>query len=286
MNAIPAAIAGVGEIIMVTPPQKDGTIAPLILAAAQMAGVHRIFKIGGAQAIAALAFGTESVPAVDKIVGPGNAWVAAAQRLVFGRVGIDMIAGPSELMIVADASCNPAFAAADLLSQAEHDPAARPILATPCESLANAVSTELERQIPRLSRADIARRSVDENGLVILTRDLAEAVAAAEKISPEHLELCVEEPFALLDSVRCAGAVFLGHHAPEALGDYFAGPNHVLPTSGTARFSSGLGVDDFVRRSNFVYYSEDALEKAQSAVAAFARREGLDAHAKSVEIRF
>ena len=240
----------------------------------------------GAQAVAALAYGTESVPAVDKIVGPGNIYVATAKRKVFGKVGIDMIAGPSEILVLADGGANPAWVAADLLSQAEHDKLATPVLVTDSEALAEAVQAELERQIPLLPRAAIARESVDTNGKIVVTDDLAKAIEAANLIAPEHLEICTEDPFAVLGSIKNAGSIFLGRNVPEALGDYFAGPNHTLPTSGTARFSSPLGVDDFVKKSSFIYYTKDALGAVQGRIADFAERKGLHAHAKSVTIRF
>ncbi len=286
MNAIPARIAGVKEIVMVTPPLKDGTIKAEILAAARLAGVSRIFKIGGAGAVAALAYGTQSVPAVDKIVGPGNVFVATAKRMVFGKVAIDMVAGPSEILVVADGKCNPAFVAADLLSQAEHDRLASSVLVTDDKVLADAVSAELERQIPLLERAEIARESIDNNGKIIIVESIDEAVEIANEYAPEHLELCVDEPMELLPKVKNAGSVFLGRYCPEALGDYFAGPNHTLPTSGTARFASPLGVDDFVKRTSFIYYTEEALSKVADRIVDFAGREGLTAHGKSVSIRF
>lgn len=285
MDVIPAKVAGVSDIIMTTPPGKDGKINPVILAAASVAGVTKIVKAGGAQAIAALAYGTQSVPAVDKIVGPGNVYVATAKRMVFGKVGIDMIAGPSEILVLADSGCNPAWVAADLLSQAEHDTLASAVLVTDSVDLAKAVQAELEVQIPKLSRADIARKSIDDNGKIILCDDLNKAVEACNIIAPEHLELCVEDPFGLLPQIKNAGSIFLGRHVPEALGDYFAGPNHTLPTSGTARFSSPLGVDDFVKKSSFLYYTPKALAEVAERVTDFALREGLDAHAKSVAIR-
>ena len=254
--------------------------------AAKVAGVDRIFKLGGAGAVAALAYGTQSVPRVDKIVGPGNIFVATAKRKVFGLVDIDMIAGPSESLVVADGGCNPAWVAADLLSQAEHDKLASAVLVTDSETLAQAVAEELERQLAALPRREIAAASIDNNGKIILTDSLEKAVEIANLIAPEHLELSVADPFALLPSVRNAGSIFLGRHVPEALGDYFAGPNHTLPTSGTARFSSPLGVDDFVKRSSFLYYSPKALEKVADRVVEFAQREGLDAHGRSVSIRF
>ena len=286
MDVIPAKVAGVKEIVMTTPAGPDGKVNPNILAAAAVAGIDLIVKTGGAQAVAALAYGTESVPAVDKIVGPGNIYVATAKRKVFGKVGIDMIAGPSEILVLADGGANPAWVAADLLSQAEHDKLATPVLVTDSEALAEAVQAELERQIPLLPRAAIARESVDTNGKIVVTDDLAKAIEAANLIAPEHLEICTEDPFAVLGSIKNAGSIFLGRNVPEALGDYFAGPNHTLPTSGTARFSSPLGVDDFVKKSSFIYYTKDALGAVQGRIADFAEREGLHAHAKSVTIRF
>ena len=285
MDAIPAKIAGCSELTMVTPPRADGTIDASILAAAKVAGVDRIFKLGGAQAVAALAYGTESVPKVDKIVGPGGAFVAEAKRQVFGLVSIDMIAGPSEVLVLADGKSDPACVAADLLSQAEHDKLAAAVLVTDSELLAAAVQKEIERQLPLLVREEIARTSVDHNGKIIVTDDLDAAVEVANAIAPEHLELCVEEPFAYLERIRNAGSVFLGRNCPEALGDYYAGANHTLPTSGTARFSSPLSVDDFVKKTQYIYYSEDALLAAADDVAAFARQEGLTGHARSVTIR-
>ncbi len=286
MDVIPAKVAGVREIVMTTPAGKDGKVNPNILAAAAVAGIDKIVKSGGAQAVAALAYGTESVPAVDKIVGPGNIYVATAKRKVFGKVGIDMIAGPSEILVLADGGCNPAWVAADLLSQAEHDKLATAVLVTDSMDLAKAVQAELEVQISQLPRAAIARESIDTNGQIIVTDDLTKAVEAANLIAPEHLELCVEDPFALLGQIRNAGSIFMGRNVPEALGDYFAGPNHTLPTSGTARFSSPLGVDDFVKKSSFLYYTREALGQVQSRIADFAEREGLHAHAKSVTIRY
>ena len=287
MDSIPAKIAGCKEIVMVTPPAKDGKVNPVILAAAKIAGVDRIFKVGGAQAIAALAYGTESVPKVDKIVGPGNAFVAEAKKQVFGRVSIDMIAGPSEILVVADATANPRFVAADLLSQAEHDKMASAVLVTDSRAFAEAVSKELEIQIPLLPRAEIARASIDNNGKIIVAEgNLMLAIDIANEIAPEHLELCVDNPFDYLDKVKHAGSIFMGKYCPEALGDYFAGPNHTLPTSGTARFSSPLSVDDFVKKTQFTYYTENALSKVADKIAFFAHKEGLDAHAKSATIRF
>ena len=286
MDVIPAKVAGVKEIVMTTPAGKDGKVSPVILAAAATAGVTKIFKTGGAQAVAALAYGTESVPAVDKIVGPGNIYVATAKRKVYGKVGIDMIAGPSEILVLADGKCNPAWVAADLLSQAEHDKLASPVLVTDSAELAEAVQAELEVQIPQLPRAAIARASVDDNGKIIVCDDLRKAIEACNIIAPEHLELCVEDPFALLGRIKNAGSIFLGRNVPEALGDYFAGPNHTLPTSGTARFSSPLGVDDFVKRSSFIYYTREALGRVKDRIAGFAEAEGLHAHARSVTIRY
>ena len=287
MDSIPAKIAGCKEIVMVTPPGKDGKVNPVILAAAKIAGVDRIFKVGGAQAVAALAYGTESVPKVDKIVGPGNAFVAEAKKQVFGRVSIDMIAGPSEILVVADSKSNPEFVAADLLSQAEHDKNASAVLVTDSFEFAEAVSSELERQIPLLPRAEIARASVDKNGKIIVAEDdLMLAIDIANEIAPEHLELCVDNPFDYLDKVKHAGSVFMGRYCPEALGDYFAGPNHTLPTSGTARFSSPLSVEDFIKTTQFTYFTKEALEKVADKVAYFANKEGLDAHARSATVRF
>ncbi len=287
MDSVPAKIAGCEEIVMVTPPGKDGKVNPVILAAAKIAGVDRIFKIGGAQAVAALAYGTESVPKVDKIVGPGNAFVAEAKKQVFGMVSIDMIAGPSEILVVADSKSDPCFVAADLLSQAEHDKNASAVLVTDSFEFAEAVSAELEKQIPKLQRSEIARVSIDNNGKIIVAEDdLMLALDIANEIAPEHLELCVDNPFDYLDKVKHAGSVFMGRYCPEALGDYFAGPNHTLPTSGTARFSSPLNVEDFIKTTQFTYYTKDALSKVADKVAYFANKEGLGAHAKSATVRF
>ena len=282
MNAIPARIAGVEEIFMVTSPDKTGAISPEALAAAKIAGVDRIFKVGGAQGVAALAYGTGTIPAVDKIVGPGGVFVAAAKRKVFGLVGIDMVAGPSEILVLADGGCDARCVAADMLSQAEHDTHAAAVLVTDSEPMARAVAAELERQLATLPRREIAQKSLEDNGRIIVTESLEAAVEAANQLAPEHLELCVAEPFALLPRVRNAGSIFLGRSATEALGDYFAGPNHTLPTGGTARFSSPLSVDDFVKKSSFLYYTREALGKAAPRIADFARREGLEAHARSV----
>ncbi len=286
MDSIPAKIAGCSEICITTPPSCDGKVNPVILAAAKIAGVDRIFKIGGAQAVAALAYGTETVPKVDKIVGPGNAYVAEAKKQVFGRVSIDMIAGPSEILVVAESTSNPKYVAADLLSQAEHDKMASAVLVTDSMELAKAVSDELERQILLLPRQDIARESIDNNGKIIVADDLSKAIEIANEIAPEHLELCVDNPFDYLDKIKHAGSIFMGKYCPEALGDYLAGPNHTLPTTGTARFSSPLSVDDFVKKTQYTYYTKDALSKVANDVAFFAKKEGLDAHANSATVRF
>ena len=287
MDSIPAKIAGCGEIVMVTPPTKEGKVNPVILAAAKIAGVDRIFKVGGAQAIAALAYGTQTVPKVDKIVGPGNAFVAEAKRQVFGKVSIDMIAGPSEILVVADSTCDARFVAADMLSQAEHDKMASAVLVTDSYAFAQLVSCEIEKQIPTLPRCEIARASIDNNGKIIVAEgNLPLAIDIANEIAPEHLEICVDNPFDYLDKIKHAGSIFMGKHCPEALGDYFAGPNHTLPTSGTARFSSPLGVEDFIKTSQFTYYTKDALSRVADKIAYFANKEGLSAHAKSATIRF
>ena len=284
MNAIPAKIAGTKEIVMVTPP-TGGSVNPAILAAAKIAGVDRIFKIGGAQAVAALAYGTESVPKVDKIVGPGNAYVAEAKRQVFGRVAIDMIAGPSEILVVADEKSNPKYVAADLLSQAEHDKNASAVLICTSQELAVAVQQEIEMQLSSLPREEIARASIESNGKIIVTGSIADAISVANEIAPEHLELCMDNPFDYLDKIKNAGSIFMGRFCPEALGDYFAGPNHTLPTSGTARFSSPLSVDDFVKKSQYTYYTDEAFSKIADKVAYFAEKEGLSAHARSATVR-
>ena len=287
MDSIPAKIAGCKEIIMVTPPSNSGKVNPVILAAAKIAGVDRIFKVGGAQAVAALAYGTESIPKVDKIVGPGNAFVAEAKKQVFGKVSIDMIAGPSEILVVADKLSNPKFVAADLLSQAEHDKMASAVLVTDSRELAQKVSEEIETQITKLPRFEIARESIDKNGkIIVCENDLLKAIDIANAIAPEHLELCLDNPFDYLDKIKHAGSIFMGRYCPEALGDYFAGPNHTLPTSGTARFSSPLSVDDFVKKTQYTYYTEDALKKVKDKISYFAKKEGLDAHGKSATIRF
>ena len=285
MDTIPAKIAGCPLIVMVTPPGKDGKINPVILAAAKIAGVDLIFKVGGAQAVAALAYGTESIPKVDKIVGPGNAFVAEAKKQVFGLVSIDMIAGPSEILVIADGKSDPAHVAADLLSQAEHDKLASAVLVTDSADLAEKVSEELEKQIPLLPRSEIARASIDNNGKIIVADNLMQGIEISNEIAPEHLELMVDDPFAYLDAVKHAGSIFMGRNCPEALGDYFAGPNHTLPTSGTARFSSPLSVDDFVKKSQFTYYTAGALNAVADSINYFANKEGLQAHGKSAMIR-
>ena len=284
MNAVPARVAGVSEIIMVVP-APDGEINPHVLVAAKLAGVDRIFRIGGAQAIAALAYGTETIPRVDKITGPGNIYVATAKKLVFGQVGIDMIAGPSEILIVSDGSGNPAHIAADLLSQAEHDQLASAMLITTDRTFGESVAAEVDSQLMSLRRADIARASWKDFGVIIVTRDLAEAVSFANSLAPEHLELAVENPFEILSSIKNAGAIFLGHYTPESAGDYLAGPNHTLPTGGTARFFSPLSVDDFVKKSSLIYFSEGALKRLGEDIIRVAELEGLEAHAESVKIR-
>lgn len=292
MDSIPALTAGCREIIMTTPPNADGSIEPAVIAAAVIAqetvpgaGSVRIFRTGGAQAVAALAYGTESIPAVDKIVGPGNAFVAEAKRQVFGKVAIDMIAGPSEILVVSDGKSDPDVVAADMLSQAEHDKNASAVLVTDSAELAQAVAESIETQLRSLEREEIARASIDNNGKIIIAADIGQAVDIANEIAPEHLELCVDDPFELLSSVKNAGSVFLGRSCPEALGDYFAGPNHTLPTSGTARFSSPLSVEDFVKTMQFIHYTDSALAEVAEDIAAFARKEGLTGHARSVLIR-
>ncbi|MCY1713220.1 histidinol dehydrogenase [Caproiciproducens galactitolivorans] len=285
MNAIPAKIAGVGEIIMVTPPGKGGKPNPDILAAALIAGVDRVFLVGGAQAVAALAFGTESIPKVDKIVGPGNIYVATAKKHLYGTVDIDMIAGPSEILIIADETANPKFLAADLMSQAEHDVLASAILLTTSEKIAEQTVAQLYEQMERLSRKEIIRQSLDRFGAVIQCRNMDEAVAFANELAPEHLEICAANPMEYIGKINNAGSVFLGNYSPEPLGDYYAGPNHVLPTSGTARFFSPLSVDSFIKKSSFIYYTEEALQSAQEDILRLARAEGLTAHANSIEVR-
>ena len=286
MNAIPAKIAGVGEIIMVTPPMKDGKPNPNIMAAAAIAGVDRVFLMGGAQAIAALAYGTESVPKVDKIVGPGNIFVATAKKLLYGNVDIDTIAGPSEILVLADETANPKFLAADLMSQAEHDKLASAIMVTTSESLAEETVSQIERQIQMLSRKDIIEASLTNYGVIIVCDTMEKAVEMANQLAPEHLEVCCNNPLEYIGKLDNAGSVFLGNYSPEPLGDYFAGPNHVLPTSGTARFFSPLSVDSFVKKSSFIYYTENALEKDKEDIMRFAETEGLTAHANSIGVRF
>ena len=285
MNIVPAKIAGVKEIIM-TSPAKDGKINPVILAAAKIAGADRIFKAGGAQAIAAMAYGTESYPRVDKIVGPGNAFVAEAKKQDCGLAGIDMLAGPSEILVIADGTCDPKTVAADMLSQAEHDRMASAVLVTNSRKLAEETSAEIERQLELLPREEIARPSIENNGKIIIAESILQAIEIANEIAPEHLEVCVDNPFDYLDRIKNAGSIFLGKNCPEALGDYFAGPNHTLPTSGTARFSSPLSVDDFVKKSAFTYYTGDALSKVCDDIARFAEQEGLSGHARSALVRF
>ena len=286
MDSIPAKIAGCKQICITTPPLSNGKINPVILAAAKIAGVDRIFKTGGAQAIAALAYGTESVPKVDKIVGPGNAFVAEAKRQVFGKVSIDMIAGPSEILVIADAKSNPKFVAADLLSQAEHDKNASAVLVTDSLDLAYKVRDEIEAQLKVLPREEMARVSIDNNGKIIVADNLLEVIEVSNQIAPEHLEICVDNPFDYLDKIKNAGSIFMGRYCPEALGDYYSGANHTLPTSGTARFSSPLSVDDFVKKTQYTYYTKEALNKVADDIAFFAEKEGLSAHARSATVRF
>lgn len=286
MDSIPAKIAGCEQLCITTPPGRDGKVPAAILAAAKIAGVDRVFKVGGAQAVAALAYGTETIPQVDKIVGPGNAYVAEAKRQVFGRVAIDMIAGPSEILVISDNKSDPRFVAADLLSQAEHDKNASAVLVTDDASFAQAVSDAIEEQLKTLPRETIARASIDNNGKIIVVKDLEEIIQVTNEIAPEHLELCVDNPFDYLDKIKNAGSIFMGRYCPEVLGDYFAGPNHTLPTSGTAKFSSPLSVDDFVKKSQFTYYTKDALETVADKIALFAEKEGLSGHARSATIRF
>lgn len=286
MNAIPAKIAGVEEIIMVTPPAKDGNPNPDIMAAAAIAGVDKVFLVGGAQAVAALAYGTEKIPKVDKIVGPGNIFVATAKKLLYGVVDIDMVAGPSEILIVADKTAKPAFLAADLMSQAEHDKLASAILLTTSSDIARATAKEIERQIKYLQRQEIIEESLNNFGEIIVCENLEQAIDFANELAPEHLEMCVEEPLKYIGKIDNAGSVFLGNFSPEPLGDYYAGPNHVLPTSGTARFFSPLSVDSFVKKSSFIYYTEDELRKAKDDIVKLADTEGLTAHANSIKVRF
>ncbi|MBO1307564.1 histidinol dehydrogenase [Enterococcus sp. 669A] len=285
MDVLPAKIAGVKRIVMITPPSKEGQLAPAILAAAKVAGVDEIYQVGGAQGIAALAYGTETIPAVDKIVGPGNIYVATAKRMVYGLVDIDMIAGPSDVLIVADDSADPEWLAADLIAQAEHDPLAQAILVTTSETMIDEVAQAVDKQLDDLPRQAIAQQSLDNNGKLILAQNLDEAIVLANQVAPEHLELAVDQPFALLGKVKNAGSVFLGHYTPEVLGDYFAGPNHTLPTEGTARFYSPLSVDDYVKKSSYLYYTPEALEEVGTSVELFAKTEHLDGHARSMAIR-
>ena len=286
MNAIPAKIAGVEEIIMVTPPSKDGSANPDIMAAAAVAGVDKVFLVGGAQAVAALAYGTEKIPKVDKIVGPGNIFVATAKKLLYGVVDIDMVAGPSEILIVADKSAKPKFLAADLMSQAEHDKLASAILLTTSMDIAKATSKEIDRQLKYLERQEIIESSLDNFGEIIVCENLEQAIAFANELAPEHLEMCVEEPLKYIGMLDNAGSVFLGNFSPEPLGDYYAGPNHVLPTSGTARFFSPLSVDSFIKKSSFIYYTENELRKASNDIIKLADTEGLTAHANAIKVRF
>lgn len=286
MNAIPGKVAGVKELIMVTPPGKNGEIMDNILVAAKIANVDRIFKIGGAQAIAGLAYGTQTIPKVYKITGPGNIYVALAKKQVYGIVDIDMIAGPSEILIIADKLAKPKYIAADLLSQAEHDELASSVLITPCEKLAEAVSQEVDLQLENLAKKDIAKKSLENYGRIIITKNLDEAIDIANEIAPEHLELMVAEPFLYINSIKNAGAIFVGENTPEPLGDYYAGPNHTLPTNGTAKFSSPLSVDDFIKKTSLIYYSKEALEEVKDTIVEISDSEGLTAHSNSIKIRF
>ena len=286
MDSIPAKIAGCKEICITTPPNSDGKINPNILVASKIAGVDKVYKVGGAGAIGALAYGTETIMKVDKIVGPGNAFVAEAKRQVFGKVNIDMIAGPSEILVIADGKSNPKHVASDLLSQAEHDKMASAVLVTDSNELAIKVQEEIEKQLENLSRKDIARVSIDTNGKIIVAKNLEEVISVSNKIAPEHLELMVDNPFDYLDKITNAGSIFMGRYCPEALGDYYAGPNHTLPTSGTARFSSPLSVDDFIKKTQYTYYTKDALEEVYKDVVYFANKEGLEAHGNSAKVRF
>lgn len=286
MNAIPAKIAGVQRLVMVTPPGKDGKVNPYILSAAKAVGVDEIYKAGGAQSIAALAYGTETIVPVNKIVGPGNIYVARAKKKVYGVVDIDMIAGPSEICILADETANPAFAAADLLSQAEHDEMASSILLTLSDGFAEKVKAAVNQQMVSLDRAQIAEQAIRNNSAIFIVEDMATAIEMVNDIAPEHLEIMTDNPFEMLPKIKNAGAIFLGHFSPEPLGDYFAGPNHTLPTSGTAKFSSPLGVEDFIKKSSVIYYSKAALGKVKNQIESFALHEGLDAHANSIKVRF
>lgn len=285
MAAVPARVAGVREIYLCTPPRKDGSIHPAMAVAAREAGIDKVFRVGGAHGVAAMAYGTETVPRVDKIVGPGNVYVTMAKRFVFGQVGIDMLAGPSEVLVLADETANPRFVAADLLSQAEHDPDARAILVTPSSKLAEDVSAEVERQLAALSRREVAQTSLDDNGAIIVTESLDEAVELANRAAPEHLELAVADPMLHLSSIRNAGAILMGEYSTEPIGDYVAGPNHILPTSGTARFSSPLNIDDFLKKSSIIMYSRESLRADAGATVELAEAEGLTAHANAVRVR-
>ncbi len=286
MNVIPAKVAKVPEVVLVSPPNKNGKINDIILAAAKVSGVDRVFKIGGAQAIAALSYGTESVPKVYKIAGPGNIYVATAKRLVYGEISIDMFAGPSEVLIIADDNANPVHIAADMLAQAEHDRLASSILITVSEDIANKVNEELYKQLQKLTRKEIAEESIKNNGKIIITKNLNDAVFISNEMAPEHLEINIREPFSILSKIKNAGSIFLGENTPEALGDYLSGTNHVLPTSGTAKFSSPLSVDDFVKKSYVTYYTKEALHKVKDSIINFAENEKLEAHANSVRLRF
>ena len=286
MNVIPAKVAGVSEIILVSPPNKEGKINDNILAAAKIAGVNKVFKTGGAQAIAALSYGTESIPKVYKIVGPGNIYVAMAKRLVYGEVSIDMVAGPSEVLIIADETANPIHIASDMLAQAEHDKLASSILITTSKDIAEKVKEELYKQLEKLNRKDIAMESIENNGRIIITETIDEALYISNEIAPEHLEISIKEPFSVLSKIKNAGSIFLGDYTPEALGDYLSGANHVIPTSGTAKFASPLSVDDFIKKSYITYYTKDALEKVKDNIINFAEHESLEAHANSVKVRF
>jgi len=286
MTAVPAKVAGVSKIIMCTPPSKDGSVNPAILVAAREAGIDEVYRVGGAQAIAAMAYGTESIPSVDKICGPGNVFVSTAKRLIFGDCDIDMFAGPSEILVIADSKAIPGYVAADLLSQAEHDRLASSVLITDNESLVQKVGAEIEKQLAKLSRGAIIEKSLEDYGFAVLVEDIEKAIEVSNNISPEHLELCIDEPMSMLGSIKNAGAIFLGNYSPEPLGDYMAGPSHVLPTSGTARFSSPINVDQFIKKSSLIYYNREALEKTSKDIVRFAEAELLDAHANAIKVRF
>ncbi len=286
MTAVPAKVAGVSKLIMCTPPSKDGSVNPAILVAAREAGVDEVYRVGGAQAIAAMAYGTESIPSVDKICGPGNVFVATAKRLIFGDCDIDMFAGPSEILVIADSTAKPEYVAADLLSQAEHDKLASSVLITDDESLVQKVGIQIEKQLSKLSRAAIIDKSLEDYGFVVLVDDIEKAIDVSNNIAPEHLELCIDEPMSMLGLIKNAGAIFIGNYSPEPLGDYMAGPSHVLPTSGTARFSSPVNVDQFIKKSSLIYYNRQALEKTSKDIVRFAEAELLDAHANAIKVRF